>query len=311
LTIDGILNIDKPVGKTSLEVVNLVRRLSGQRRVGHAGTLDPMASGVLPICLGQATRVIPFLVEAHKTYRAEIELGTSTDTYDAEGEVTQRVDPSHITREQMERVLPSFCGTILQIPPMYSALKHQGRRLYELARAGIAVERGERKAEVFRLELIEWQPPLFTIEVECGKGTYIRCLAHDVGQLLGCGSYLVRLVRLRCGLFDINDSLTIPQLDDSFRHGYWHDLIYPTDAVLEEWLAAIVSRETEHAIRNGCPVALDEGADKAYCRAYSLDGRFLAVLRFLPEKGVWQPERVFSGEQNPKVSSELQKHLTS
>lgn len=274
-----------------------MRRLSSQRRIGHVGTLDPEATGVLPICLGQAARLSPFIVADRKTYRAEIELGVSTDTYDAAGKVTQRVDPSHITREQVEGVFPSLRGTILQKPPMYSALKHQGKRLYKLARAGIAVEREERRAEVFRLELLQWQPPLFTIEVECGKGTYIRSLAHDLGQSLGCGAYLRRLARLRCGPFDINDSITLPQLEDSFRHNYWQDFLYPIDVVLEHWIAAIVSKEKEHAIRNGRPLDLGNGDDKGHCRAYSLDGRFLAVLRFLPENGLWQPEKVFSGEQ--------------
>jgi tRNA pseudouridine55 synthase len=298
LSINGILNINKPTGTTSTEVVNLVRRLSRHRRVGHAGTLDPRATGVLPICLGQAARVSPFIVESHKTYQAEIELGISTDTYDAEGKVTQSVSPAHITREQVEAALPSFRGTILQKPPMYSALKHQGKRLYELARAGIEVEREVRKAEVFRLEILAWQLPLFTIEVECGKGTYIRSLVHDLGQSLGCGAHIRNLVRLRCGLFDINDSLTLPQLEDSFRHNYWQDLLYPMDVVLEHWLAAIVSKENEHAISNGRPLALGEGEDKVHCRAYSLDGRFLAVLRFLPENGLWHPEKVFSNSNS-------------
>jgi len=294
LCIDGILNVNKPAGKTSLEVVDLVRRLSGQRRVGHAGTLDPGATGVLPICLGQATRVTSFIVDARKIYQARIELGISTDTYDAEGKVTQRVDPSHITREKVEGVLQSLSGSILQRPPMYSALKYRGKRLYELARAGIEVERRQRRTEVFRLEMIAWEPPLFTIEVECGKGTYIRSLAHDLGQALGCGAHLRELIRLKSGPFDIGDSLTIPQLEDSFRYGYWPDVLYPMDVVLEHWVAAIVSEEKERAIRNGRPLALGDGVDKAYCRAYSLDGRFLAVLRFMPENGLWRPEKVFS-----------------
>lgn len=297
LGVDGILNIDKPAGKTSLDIVNLVRRLSGERRVGHAGTLDPMATGVLPLCLGQATRMIPFLVSAPKTYRAEIEIGVCTDTYDSEGKVTGRADPSSITREEVERVLPTFCGVIWQQPPMYSALKHRGRRLYDLARAGIEVERKGRRAEVFRLELIEWHPPLVTIEAECGQGTYIRSLAHDMGRSLGCGACLRKLVRLNSGIFCLEDSLTIPQLEDSFRHGYWRELLYPMDTVLEHWIAVIVGEEKEEAIRNGRPLALGLGREEARLRAYSVDGRFLAVLRFLPEKGLWQPEKVFSAHQ--------------
>jgi len=299
LSIDGILNIDKPAGSTSLKIVNLVRRLSRQQRVGHAGTLDPNATGVLPICLGQATRIIPFLIDAPKTYCAEAELGISTATYDAEGEVTSRVDPSFVTREQLEEVLSSFLGSILQTPPMYSAVKYQGKRLYDLARAGIEVERKKRRVHIFHLELLRWQPPFFTIEIECGKGTYIRSLVHDLGQSLGCGSHLRNLVRLRSGLFEIGDSLTIPQLEDAFRHGYWQKLLYPMDAVLEHWIAAIVSQEKEQDIRWGRPLTLDgeEGEDKDRCRAYSLDGRFLAVLRFITERGLWQPEKVFSGDE--------------
>jgi tRNA pseudouridine55 synthase len=297
LSVHGILNINKPAGETSQGIVALVRRWSRQRRIGHAGTLDPGATGVLPVCLGKAARVSPYIMAAHKTYQAEIELGIATDTYDAEGAVTQRVDPSHITREHVEGVFPSLRGTILQKPPMYSAVKHQGERLYKLARAGMTVEREERKVEVFRLELTQWQPPFFTIEVECGKGTYIRSLAHDLGQSLGCGAHISKLVRLRCGPFDINDSITTTQLEDSFRHNYWRDSLYPMDVVLEHWIAAIVGKEKEHAISNGRPLALDNGNGKSHCRAYSLDGRFLAVLRFLPDNGLWQPEKVFSSEQ--------------
>ena len=295
--VDGILNIDKPAGSTSLKIVNLVRQLTGQRRVGHAGTLDPGATGVLPVCLGQATRIIPFLVDAAKIYRAEVELGIATTTYDAEGEVTGRIDPSFVTREQAEGVLSSFLGSILQTPPMYSAVKHQGRRLYEFARAGIEVERNKRRAHIFRLQLLRWQPPFFTIEIECGKGTYIRSLAHDTGQALGCGACLRNLVRLRSGMFDISDSLTTHQLEDAFHHGYWQNLLYPMDVVLEHWIAAIVSQEHEQDIRWGRPLALEgeEGEDKGRCRAYSLDGRLLAVLRFNAERGLWQPEKVFSG----------------
>jgi len=154
--------------------------------------------------------VIPFIVEAHKIYLAEIELGVSTDTYDADGNVTQKADPSNITREQVEGVLPSFSGSILQKPPMYSAVKHQGKRLYDLARSGIEVEREPRRADVFRLKLMDWRPPHCTIAVECGKGTYIRSLAHDIGQSLGCGAHVRELARLRSGIFDIDDSVTIP-----------------------------------------------------------------------------------------------------
>ncbi|HEY81951.1 MAG TPA: tRNA pseudouridine(55) synthase TruB [Dehalococcoidia bacterium] len=299
---DGILNINKPAGRTSFSVVALVRRLSQERRVGHAGTLDPMATGVLPVCLGQGTRVIEFLADSPKTYRAQIELGVATDTYDASGKVIQQGDPSHITREQVELALGSFRGLIQQTPPMYSALKHQGQRLYELARAGISVERKSRPAKIHHLEVIDWQPPVVTVEVTCGKGTYIRSLAHDLGQLLGCGATLKSLVRLNYGPFDIETAISLPQLEDAFHYGYWPSLLHPIDSVLLHWGAAVVSQATEQSIRRGAPVALTgDSRDppsttptaETYCRTYTFDGHFLGVLRFDPEKGYWRPEKVF------------------
>ncbi len=296
---DGILNINKPWGKTSFSIVAMVKRLSGERRVGHAGTLDPAATGVLPVCLGQGTRVIEFLVDSTKAYRAQIELGVATDTYDATGNITYQKDPSGIRQEQLELTLTSFCGSIQQTPPMYSAIKYHGKPLYQLARAGINIELQSRLVKVYRLELIDWQPPVATIEIECGKGTYIRSLAHDLGQALGCGANLKSLVRLRCSLFDIRDSVSIPQLEDAFHYGYWYHLIYPIDIVLSHWMAMVVNDDTGQAIRNGRPIVLEDNNSPAWrsvdnrCRAYTRDGRFLGVMRFNPEREQWQPEKVF------------------
>ena len=307
---DGILNINKPWGKTSFSVVALVKRLSGEQRVGHAGTLDPAATGVLPVCLGQGTRVIEFLADATKTYQAQIELGVATDTYDATGKITQKVDASGITQEQLESALASFRGLIQQTPPMYSAVKHKGQRLYELARAGIEVERKSRPTEIYNLEIIDWQPPVVTVEVECGKGTYIRSLAHDLGQSLGCGANLKSLIRLNYGPFDVKTAVSVPQLEDAFRYGYWQHLVHPIDTVLLHWRATIVNDATGHVIKKGAPVALEKddsggvtdyleqgssvrSSAKTHCRTYTLDGRFLGVLRFNPERGQWQPEKVF------------------
>ncbi len=298
---DGILNINKPQGKTSFSIVSLVKRLSGEKRVGHAGTLDPMATGVLPVCLGQGTRIIPFLLEATKAYRAEIELGVTTDTYDATGSITSRGDPSGISWEQLLSALNDFTGEIQQVPPMYSAVKHQGKPLYQLARSGIQVARKSRKRWVYHLELTGWQPPVATIEVECSKGTYIRSLAHDLGQLLGCGANLKSLTRLRCGLFRIEDAVSIPQLEDGFRYGYWQQFVYPIDIVLSQWGAVVVGDGAEEDIRNGRPLALESTGDLPppvhgnRCRVYTRDGCFLAMLCFDEEKGQWQPEKVFQG----------------
>jgi len=295
--VDGILNINKPQGKTSFSVVAMVKRLSGERRVGHAGTLDPEATGVLPVCLGEGTRIIEFLAEATKAYRAQIELGVATDTYDASGQITYQGDPSGISQEQLKLALTSFCGLIRQIPPMYSAVKYHGKRLYELARAGIEVERKSRLAKIYHLELIDWQPPVATIEVACGKGTYIRSLAHDLGQALGCGANLKSLIRLRYGLFDVADAVSLPQLEDAFRYGYWQRFVYPMDIVLLHWAAMVVNDDTGQLIRSGRSLDLKddsgEQADYLRCRVYTLDGCFLGVLRFSPERGQWQPEKVF------------------
>lgn len=291
---DGILNIDKPSGQTSFSLVAIVKRLTGERHVGHAGTLDPLASGVLPVCLGQATRIVEFLQDAPKTYRAQIELGIVTDTYDAAGSITSRSDPSGISREQFTAALNPFCGLIWQIPPMYSALKHQGKPLYQLARAGITIERKSRQAQIYRLELVDWQPPLATIEVTCGKGTYIRSLAHDLGQALGCGAYLKSLIRSRYGLFDIKDAISVPQLEDACRNGYGQQFLYPIDSVLSHWAALVVNDDNQENIRHGRPLVLESVAfAENRCRVYALDGHFIAVLRFNTEKGQWQPEKVF------------------
>ena len=222
---DGILNIDKPPGKTSYGVVAMIKRLSGEKHVGHAGTLDPDATGVLPVCLGRGTRIVEFLVDAAKVYRGEIELGAVTDTYDGSGNVIKHGDASKIDRASVESAMEGFRGSIEQTPPMYSAVKHQGKPLYSLARAGIEVKRKSRTVKVHRLELLEWNHPLFTIEVECGKGTYIRSLANDLGQALGCGAYLKSLVRTRCGVFGIEDAVGMPKLEEAFRHGYWEQFM--------------------------------------------------------------------------------------
>ncbi len=306
---DGILNINKPRGETSYHVVARIKRLSGVRRVGHAGTLDPEATGVLPVCLGKATRITRFLMDTTKTYRAEIELGTATDTYDATGKVTRRGDPSAVSREQVAAALDRFRGLTQQTPPMYSSVKHRGRRLYELAREGIEVARKSRPTFIHRLDISRWQPPVVTIEVECGKGTYIRSLAHDVGEALGCGAHLKNLSRLRCGPFDISTAVSITQLEEAFHHGYWQHFIHAADSVLLHWKAVVVNDATALNIRNGIPVSLANESNisstapglpppaspdtETRCRTYTLDGRFLGVMRFNPEKGLWQPEKVF------------------
>ena len=295
-TISGILNINKPTDRTSQDIVSFVKRLSKQRRVGHAGTLDPLATGVLPVCLGQATRMSSFFMEYRKTYVAEITLGVSTNTYDREGTVTQEKDYSHVTKEQIDLLLPALTGTIMQKPPAFSALKHQGKRLYELARLGIDVEIEAREISIYRIELMDWNPPLLTIEVECGRGTYIRSIAQDIGEALDCGGHISRLIRTRYGPFDIKDSIGLTQLENSFNNERWRELLYPMDIAIADWPALTVNSEQELAIRNGRDISCLSDNTENRCRAYSNDGRFLAIMQFLPDKAAWHPDKVFQHE---------------
>jgi len=296
VSVDGILNVLKPPGKTSFAVVSLLRHLSSEPRVGHAGTLDPEASGVLVVGLGQGTRVIEFLAKATKTYQAEIELGITTDTYDASGKVIQRCNPSFVTEEQVKQVLHSFYGSIEQIPPMYSALKYKGKRLYQLAWKGIEVPRKPRRVQLSRLELLGWEPPIITIEVECSAGTYIRSLAQDIGLALGCGAHLRRLVRLKSEPFHIAEATPLPLIEEAFHHGYWQCFLYSIDEVILGWRTAILSKESEALVRKGRSIPLGNGSPSIHsvdrCRAYSADGHFVAVL-CQKEENLWHPKKVF------------------
>jgi tRNA pseudouridine55 synthase len=292
---DGILNLDKPKGKTSFDVVALVRRLSGERRVGHGGTLDPDATGVLPVFLGQGTRLIAYLADEAKVYRAEIELGAATDTYDAAGKITQRGDISSLTREQLETAVSSFTGFIDQTPPMYSAVKYKGTPLYRLARAGLEVPRKARRVEISQLKIVDWQTPVLTLEVKCSRGTYIRSLAHDLGERLGCGAHLKNLVRLKSGSFHISNAISIPELEAAFRQGNWTELLQPIDVAVLHLPAVTVSEDDEKEIINGRPLVsgIEEGNTAKLRRAYSSEGRFIAILRYNVEGAYWKPEKVF------------------
>lgn len=303
--VNGFLNLDKPRGKTSFAVVSLVKRLTGVRRAGHGGTLDPAATGVLPICLGQATRMSAYLLSGNKRYRAAVRLGIETDTYDAEGQVTARTDASGITLSHVEAALQAFRGRIHQVPPMYSALKRQGRRLYDLARAGQAVELEARQVEVYGLLIAEWAPPILVLDIECGRGTYIRSIAHDLGRALGCGAHLAGLVRTAIGPFTIEHALSIEGLFDAVHGGYWQEHLWPMDALVVEASAAILDAPGGADAREGRLLSMEEGAqtsglrDGGLCRAYGLDGDFIALLSYDAQRRGWQPDKVFQRESPP------------
>ncbi len=295
----GILNIDKPYGITSMEVVRRVKGACGQKRVGHAGTLDPIATGVIPVCIGQATRVTEYLNDGRKEYEAQIELGVTTDTYDAMGEVLARCDPGDLSEGGILTELKSFEGSIEQVPPMYSALKKDGKRLYELARAGIEVEREPRHVQVYDINLLELQGHVARVLVACGKGFYMRSLAFDLGQALGCGGHLKSLIRTKSGPFKVEEAVSLEDAEDAFSSSDWPDILNQPDVVLSSMRATIVGSKIEDMVRNGRALPqglrIPNGRANEKCRAYSVDGRFIAILTFDTTLANWRPEKVFSG----------------
>jgi len=302
----GIINIDKPNGMTSHDVVDRVRRVTGQRKVGHAGTLDPMATGVLLICLGQATRVAEYLMAGDKTYRARIRLGVTTDSYDAEGEVVHEGDTSHVTRSHVESELSGFVGLLEQVPPMYSAVKHGGTPLYRIARRGQTVKRRPRKVTIHEMELREWWPPDLEVKVRCSKGTYVRALAHELGQRLGCGAHLIGLIRTACGPFHIAQSTTLEDLERTVNEGQIARILQPLEAALNGFPVAVVDDETARRITLGQRVRLEDPPRTRLCRAKTLEGQVLALLRRGGD-GMWQPHKVFvqpaEHENHPRPAS--------
>ena len=302
----GFLNIDKPRGMTSTDVVRRVKRAARMRRgVGHGGTLDPIATGVLIIGVGKATRLMDRLLGGSKEYVAEIEFGVSTDTYDADGEVVSERDASGVERDDVETALAAFAGEIEQTPPMYSALKRDGKRLYELARQGIEVERKPRTVVVHEIALADWQPPIATVKVVCGSGFYVRSLAHDLGEALGCGGHMRALVRRRAGPFRIEDALSLEDAlsrisvladsDDSAADSP----LTPPDFALGDLRAMTVPARDARTIRNGGPLPPGAGLSPEMpderARVYDADGAFIAIARFDDGMRRWRPEKVFGG----------------
>lgn len=309
---DGIFNIDKPPGLTSHDVVARVRRITKQRKAGHAGTLDPMATGVLPVVLGKATRLVEYLADADKAYRAEVVLGATSDTYDREGVITTKPDAIMPSREEVEAVLDRFRGAIEQLPPMHSAIKIDGKKLYELARAGIEVVRQPRYVTITRLDLEAYNPPTLQIFVECSKGTYIRSLAYDLGETLGTGAYLGSLVRTRHGPFGIESAVTLDGLEAAFRENVWQERLISPDYILRGWQTYTAKPEEELAIRQGKSLALAAPAEgeNELLAAYTDGGELLAVLYWDREGEVWRPRKVFGGVAQAPTKQEGTNRMT-
>jgi len=289
--ISGVLVVDKPIGLTSHDVVQIVRKGTNIRRAGHTGTLDPRASGVLVILIGPAVRLSEYVSASDKRYQAVIRLGTSTDTYDDDGRVVS-TSPVNITEAQFEENLMKFVGEIEQVPPPYSAVKVKGRKAYEMAREGEEIDLEPRKIQVYSLELLEWAPPEAVIDVYCSSGTYVRSLAHDLGEALGCGAHLVGLRRTKSGRFTLRDAVPLRRLREAFDTGNWYQFLIPAAEALSDWPAIELSHEQLEAIRHGHRIPAEQGQGNKV-RGVSEQGELVALLELNTETNEWQPRKVF------------------
>lgn len=289
MSISGVLNLYKKKGPTSHDVVAQVRRLVPKKtKVGHAGTLDPLAEGVLPICLGAATKLFPYLLECRKSYRATMIFGRVSDTQDITGNTLAEADPGEVSLEASQRLLNTFMGKSIQIPPMYSALKVGGMRLHELARAGVEVEREGRPIEVFDIRALEVVGSRLTFEVTCTRGTYIRVLCHDIGVLQGSGGCMESLRRISLGPFNLDDAISLEEAKKRAREGRLQESMMSLSDALSHLPAVTVGPESEKRFRNGIPLGekdfalLDETPGfKGKIRVLSSRGDLIGVGRFL------------------------------
>ena len=270
--VNGILLLDKPAGMTSNGALQEAKRIFGAAKAGHTGSLDPLATGVLPLCFGEATKFSQFLLEANKRYLTTIKLGVVTTTGDAEGEVTSTAEVPEFSDSHLESLLEGFRGEISQIPSMYSALKVNGQPLYKLARQGIEVERKSRDVMIYNLQVISRISDEVTLDVTCSKGTYVRSLAEDIGQMIGCGAHVIALQRLESGPFNIEETCSIEELEQ-LRETGGHDALdaklLPASASVEGWPSVELSEITASYLRQGQPVQISNAPTAGWVRIFS------------------------------------------
>lgn len=289
----GFLTVDKPCGMTSHDVVGLVRRVTGERQVGHAGTLDPAASGVLPIAVGHATRALPFIEDDDKRYVATVRFGVETDSGDRDGRLVAEADASGLTRDQVEALLPAFRGEIVQTPPMHSAIKVDGQRLYDLARAGVSVDVPERRVTIFDLELVDWRPPEATLVIGCSKGTYIRSIARDLGVAAGSGAMLSSLVRTRAGMFDLSFAIPASELASRLETHGWAAIALHPEAVMDGCDVVMLDEDGQRRWFDGLPI--EAGSRSPAARVYDTGREWAGIGIADPATGRVQPRRVIRG----------------
>lgn len=277
--IDGVLIFDKPLGMSSNNALQKVRWLFNAAKGGHTGSLDPLASGVLPLCLGEATKFSQYLLDADKAYVTEARLGMTTTTGDAEGDVLES-KPVAVTLDQVEALLPQFTGDIEQIPPMYSALKHEGQPLYKLARAGETVERKPRSVTINQLKILGLEGDRLRLEVHCTKGTYIRTLVEDLGNALGCGAHVSELRRIQAGPFDLSKAVTLEELEALHAEGghlALDHLLMPSDCGLEDWPVVELTEQTAHYLNHGQAVRVPGSPAFGMVRLRDQNGQFIGI----------------------------------
>jgi tRNA pseudouridine55 synthase len=289
--ISGVLVVDKPTGMTSHDVVQVIRRGTNIRRAGHTGTLDPRASGVLVVLIGPAVRLSEYVSASDKRYQAVITLGKTTDTYDEDGKITSSAEVN-VTEERFNEELQKFVGEIEQVPPPYSAVKVKGQKAYDMARKGEEVELAPRLIKVYSLELLEWAPPEVVIDVYCSSGTYVRSLAHDLGERLGCGATLTGLRRTKSGRFTLRDAVPLRKLNDAFIDGTWYQYLIPAAEALSDWPTIEVNTTQMEILSHGNRIPAENGATS---RAIGVNeqGELVALLELDETLHEWQPKKVF------------------
>lgn len=284
-SISGILLLDKPLGITSNSALQSVKRLFNAQKAGHTGSLDPLADGLLPICFGAATKVSAFLLDADKHYLVRVKMGVTTTTADAEGEVLETRPVTGISEQDIQRVITGFQGDIEQIPPMYSALKHKGERLYKLAREGVEIEREPRRVTIHSITMQNYIEPEFDLEVHCSKGTYIRTLAEDIGEKLGCGAHVSALRRTGVGPYEADSMVTMEQIQQLATEGFsaLDELLLPIDSALQSWPEVKLTPDGTFYLRQGQAVLVPNAPTQGMVRLYDANGSFMGAGEILDD----------------------------
>ena len=290
--VSGVLVVDKPIGLTSHDVVQIIRKGTGIRRAGHTGTLDPRASGVLVVLIGPAVRLSEYVSASDKKYQATIRLGSTTNTYDAEGEMDSISEVDNLSEEDFANILQKYEGEILQTPPPYSAVKVKGRKAYEMARKGEEVTLEPRTINVYSLEVLEWSLPEVVIDVYCSSGTYVRSLANDLGESLGTGAHLIGLRRTKSGHFSLRDAVPLRRLQESFDAGDWYQFLIPAADALADWPMIELDPDQVELVRHGHRIPA-ESKQEGMVRGVSEQGDLVALLQMDEETMEWQPRKVF------------------